>query len=317
MFIYPAQRALAALVAVCTLTIVCSFTAPAFATMGQAIWVDTVPEDVEFDVAPLATREQARMKAFGQAVLEEAVDMLPGELTDARVVLLSEYLAPRANDYVLSYSVVSVEELELGKRLTVDVTVNRSALKKALKRLGIWFTITEPVSYNPQYGSIPGEVWEKLGRMHVLYGLTPNSSARLSLQMDLIGKEWRMKLTKADEDGNSIVTAESVGDSFDEAWHAAWGRYFAGVSSARTGGPTVVLAVEGWFAPDGVEAFDRTLQGWEGVLDEANLVQVVMKAAGVSASWNLVVVNRTALESKLASALAGRGLAYELQEPSE
>ena len=320
MHIYVSRLLSSASITVCLL--VCIFLSStagsAHARIGQAVWLETVPEDATFVVPPLTSRESARMAAFGNAVVEEALEMLPGDITEARAELLREYLEPRASQFVLSYSVAGVETLEQGKRLTIDATLNKAALKRELKRIGIWFTVGERVTYNPQYTDVPPELWEQLGRMHILYGLSPDSSSPVTLNIAHADEQWKLLLVRK---GGFLEADQTIGDAtettFTDAWHRVWGRFFAGISAEQSGGPATTLNIEGWFTPDSVEAFDRKLQSWEHLLDEASLLHVTIQPAGVSARWSLNVINPQALRRQLDTTLASQGLAYTLTDGEE
>lgn len=279
----------------------------AFARVAQGVWLTNIPEDVEYEVPPLTSLAQARAAAFGQAVTDEAVDILAGKIDAGRLSLLHEFLTPRADSFIVSYSELGIEDVAGGKQLTVDVAVNRDLLKRQVKRLGIWYTLEHSFEYNPVYGTMLPETWENLGRLHVLYGLTPNSEAPVSLQMSYAEEIWSLVLQR--QDGADIV---AQGATLDDAWHSVWGRYFSGTTAGDTTGETVLLQVAGWFTPDGVEAFDRMLQEWTKVLDTASLTRVEMKPVGIGAHWHIVVTDKAALETRLREYLAGRGLTFAL-----
>lgn len=317
---------------------VLSLAVPVQARMATAIWNETPAPDLPPEEQPLASRTQAREAAFADAVFAEALDVLRGNLNESRRLLLKEYLVSKSDDLVVSYSELGTESMpEGGMRLTVDVAVNKRALKHELKRIGVWYTVQEPLAYNPAYGTVAPDTWEKLGRMHLLFGLVPNSSAGISLSMDMVDDIWTMTLAASGsgsangqdisqmngqarkaQQGRHVVSAPPPapitvqGGTFEDAWLGVWAKYFDAGTLEDLTADTVTLTVDGWFTSDGVEAFDRMLLEWDDVLDDANLMNVSMKPEGISASWRLRVSAAGELERKLSDYLPARGLSFTL-----
>ncbi|WP_174408072.1 hypothetical protein [Desulfovibrio psychrotolerans] len=281
----------------------------AHARVVQAMWYETPPADGRFTSPPPATRDAARVAAFAEAVAAEASDLTHGGIPEERLVLLREHLVPGATSFVVSYSELGVEEAPGGKVLSVDVQVNRDAVRQELRRLGIPATLSVPVGYKPVYGTLPSEAWEALGRLHVLYGVRPDSGARLELRLEYANKLWAISL----HDGAGAPRFAQAA-KLEEAWNKAWGSLFAAQAASSVQTSSVVLGVEGWFTPDGVEAFDTMLLEWTDVLDGVSLQDVRMESAGISGRWTVTVLDKARLESRLAEYAANRRLSYSLKD---
>ncbi len=287
----------------------------AFARPAQALWVDRAQTATEKDAMLPTNRDEARRAAFGEAVFDEAKDMLRDALSEERGVFLRAFLAPKASRFIVSYTEQGVENLGDGTmRLLVDAQVNRAALRTELRKLG-FFGETATVAYNPQYGSVQPGTWELLGRLHVLYGLSPSSDAPLTLRLSQEGKIWTVSLqdgTASLPSGMTPLFARS--ESLETAWYDVWGAYFDSRAAKMVQAGGAMLQVDGWYTPDGVEAFDTMLQGWTDLLDEVALEQVVFAPTSVSGQWRVTVLDVEALRARLAEYVGQRGLVVQLEQ---
>ncbi|MFV0421377.1 hypothetical protein [Oleidesulfovibrio sp.] len=254
--------------------------------------------------------DEARTKAFEQAVWAEALAMVENELTDARKVLLQQNLTPKASLFVQSYTELGSSKTETGTLMNVDVAVNRRALKNTLRSMGMLRFADEPVSYTLTLSSSQ-DVWAELGRLQALYNTRVQQFADVAVTLDNSGELWKGQLS-----AQGRVAAAS-GKTLDEVWGQLWARYFMAASRAAGAEHELVLQVSGWFTPDGVETFDKELAGWEREIDDASLAGVNMEAAGVSAHWVIRGASRSALERRLNEALGGRGLNWRLDSGDE
>lgn len=285
----------------------------AMARVATALWYDKLPENVTFEVQPPMSKEAARQVAFGEAVYAEALELVRSEIPEERKVYLHDFLAARAAHFVVSYTELGVTDTSSGRQLSADVQVNRDALHEELRRLGLFVTLQAPLAYSPQYGTVQPETWEQLGRLHVLFGLTPNSDAPLELRMNFADKVWTITMHDRTGAADAAPYFGSAG-TLEEAWFKVWGSYFGkqagGVAQTASG----VLSIDGWFTPDGVEAFDAMLQEWTDVLGSAVLEDVSMEAAGISGRWAVDVINGETLKTRLVEYTSKRRLSFALKE---
>ncbi|MEZ6851980.1 hypothetical protein [Halodesulfovibrio aestuarii] len=285
------------------------------ARVAQSVWYESVPEGAEAGAYAVRSRSAALQAAFINAVFDESLEVIGYPITDVRKEELRQFLSPKAKTYVLSYRELGSTHMAdgYGQEMSVEVSVNRSSLTSLIKRLGFFKTRTAPVVYNPQYSGVQSETWEKLGRLHQLYGLRPDYNSSLILVMNTVGDHWELSLQGA----GAPMTAQSK--SLDAAWHTVWGKYFSQSASPQPIGNSRqgVLQVRGWLFPDGVEAFDRVLRGWVGSASGARLEAVVIQSDSVAARWVVTSKNIDLVLSKLSDYVNGRGLTYDFQPAAE
>ncbi|UZP68145.1 hypothetical protein N1030_03985 [Desulfovibrio mangrovi] len=288
------------------------FAGNAEARMASGEWMDKLPAGATFEVEPMRSKEQAKQGAFADAVLAESLEILRGAISDERKVYLQEYLKPKASHFIMSYTELGVESMPQGQKLTVDVHVNRDSLRQELKRLGLFASAVAPLAYSPQYSSVQPDMWETLGKLHVLYGLTPSSDAPLELRLDHAGKVWTVSLVD-----RSVAGAEplfATAQTLEDAWGKVWGSHFGGMNEDKAVTSAVLLTVDGWFTPDGVEAFDAMLQEWSDVLDTVSLQDVSMESAGITGNWAVNIINADVLRERLQDYTSKRRLSFALKD---
>ncbi|MGE4299821.1 MAG: hypothetical protein AB7E47_17520 [Desulfovibrionaceae bacterium] len=286
----------------------CLFAAWAVAP-AQARLVQVGTVDAEAVPPRHLTKDETQLKGFQQAVLLEALAVLPVQPDEARRTLLTEYLDTVAKDFVSSFS----EAGAAGKDAALlDVTVNRGLLKKRLQEIGVYYTVIEPRQYNLMLTGATPDAWDVLGRLQALSGLQVETGAMPSLSLEHVatadGPVWQgvLHTDKADYPGQD--------KSLDVLWFALWKHYFSRPELDNVAAQTVVLHVEGWYAPDGVDAFDRLLRGWDEAVFEAVLEGVSMRAAGLAATWRVKLRSKDALEQRLQDFLPSRNLTYAVAD---
>jgi hypothetical protein len=261
-------------------------------------------------LSPAEERQAARQRGFVMAVRQEARAMLPAEITGPRLDVLDGYLRPMAAGFVRSYSEVSLQRTPAGGTMLLDVTLDTQALKDRLRRLGLLHAGTAPLDYSLTLGEAPEGAWEEIGRLQVLSGLNPAQGAVPSLELawEPQGRMWTARLTTADD------VYAAVNADLDTLWGEIWGRWFTRIDMGVDTAGEVVLEVEGWYTPDGVEAFDRLLTGWRSEVESAVLLDMVMRPTGITARWRLKVLDRAGLENRLGDYMPRRNLSYGFRD---
>ena len=280
--------------------------APAHARLVQVVTVDTesVPP------RPL-TKNEVQQKGFQQAVLLEALAMLPSQPDEARRILLKDHLDGEAREYVSSFSEAGAAGADAA---LLDVTVNRGLLKKHLQELGVYYTVAAPRQYNLVLTGATPDAWDVLGRLQALSGLQVEAGAMPSLALEHVstaqGPMWQgvLHTDKADYPGQD--------KSLDVLWFALWKNYFSRPEIGDVAAQSVLLEVEGWYAPDGVDAFDRLLRGWDEAVFEAVLEGVTMRSSGIRAVWRVKIRSKEGLEQRLQEFLPSRNLTYAVTSPA-
>jgi hypothetical protein len=256
----------------------------------------------------IMSRPEALQAGFVKAVNEASKDILPGVLEPEREILLNEYLASRAGDYVLSYSEIGVERDPL-RTLILDVDVNRPALKRTLKKLGIFYTVDEPQSFDLRFSGGAQAFWEDLGRLTTLSGLTIQDGAEPRLRLSLGDNATLTGMLSAGE-------REWVSRSKDveKLWVELWGKWFTRPEAEAGVFQESVLVITGWYATDGVRDFDHRLATWEQEVESAVLTEVKMLPEGITARWTIRTLDKDALTERLAAYLTDRGLSYDFED---
>jgi hypothetical protein len=260
--------------------------------------------------ATLRTRSEAMAKGFQDAVATEALSLLPSPLAPERAALLAGWLAPRAGQYVQSYSELSTAAAGEETALTLDVRVDRAALRRVLQNLGVYYTTAAP---RPFALSLAGEAAahrDELSRLEALSGLYPVEGGAPHLALSVSGKVWTGRITLPEG------TAESAGASLDAVWLELWGRHFSRPEAQAGVLDRLVLRVQGWFAPDGVRDFDAELRAFEGV-ESADLDRVLLTPTGTAAVWRVRTPNPASLRTRMEAYIPGRGLTYTLDDPAQ
>jgi len=337
------------------LVILFSTVRPLHARMVEVRWF---PEDEQAEVR---TRDDARAVGFKLAVHQEALDLLPGALSEARSNLLYTYLAPKAFEYVLSYSEAAAKSgaapapaavpatgdapaaegagtpsLTPGaaaapaaapRVLRMEVAVNRTALKTVLKRAGVYFTVSASQPYDLSLLGAAAGAWDEIGKLQTLSGLAVRSGVEPLLEINAVmtepsEKEQKDGLKQAALMWSGKLTAEgrtwsAENRSLDEVWFSLWGGFFTRPGAEAGTVERLPLAVSGWYAPDGVQAFDKELAAWDDVVESAQLREVFMLPDGIAAVWSVRTLDRARLRQKLEQSLPGRGLAWDFSDQPE
>lgn len=267
----------------------------------------------EEELSQMELRKQAMAEGFAQAVLEDALVMLPGLLDEVRSELLKQYLVDNAKPYVLGYNILSSQDMEAGLIIRMNVKVNKRALRDGLKKMGLFNTVV-----TPQVASV---VWpdtldeEALGQLQGLVTLTgiqieENVAPSFALEA---GPESTYKARLVVDDRDWV----SMNKDMTKVWFELWAKYFMRSEMTVSTTSTQQLAITGWFSPDGVLEFDRVLRSWDSAVQDVQLVEMDMQPAGVGASWDVRILDASRLNVMLQSYLPQRGLSYQVSEDEE
>lgn len=272
---------------------------------AQAKFVEVfVPS--EEGMTSMQIRKKGTEEAFAQAVVDTAVEMLPATLSDDRIMLLREYFLDKAGGYVLGYKEISSLRQEQGLKLTMDVSVNRKALRTALQDMGVYYTASKPlpVTFRHQ-GELDPDNLQKVRELIELTGLKRDLDVQPEFLLQREGEKlWRGRLIF---EGRDWV---AVKKDIPELWFALWKRYFSRQEMRESASSATRLRVSGWFTPDGAQDFDRVLQSWVSAVQEVQLVEMEMLPSGVAATWEIRVVNSGLLQARLDAFLPVRGLNF-------
>lgn len=267
----------------------------------------------EEDISPMALRKEAMAEGFGQAVLEDALAMLPGELGEVRTELLKQYFVENAQPYILGYKILYSQDMDAGLILRLDVKVNKRTLRAGLKRMGLFSTIKTPLPASVVWPEdLDEEALLKLQGLVTLTGLQVTADTSPSFTFDPgPEKTYKARLVLDDREWVAMNKDMSV------AWFELWAKYFTRSEVVASQASTQLLVINGWFSPDGVLEFDRVLRSWDSAVQEVQLIEMDMQPAGVGASWDVRILSSERLSRMLQGYLPQRGLSYQLSEDTE
>lgn len=272
--------------------------------------VDVSPQ-VKEETGVMESKDETLKRGFAQAVTQEALDLLPGDISETRTFLLHEFLGRDAGDFILSYSELGSAGSGDSLRYLLDVSVNRKALKRRLQEMGVYYSVNDTRLFDLTLSHADPDTWETLIRLETLSGLEYQSEAMPRLVLEKSEDEkpvWRGIL----ETEKTTYTGENK--ELADLWFDLWGNWFLEGEQADSVVETAELIVEGWYTPDGVHAFDRTLKQWDGRVEGAELKRMTMTQVGLTAVWGVKVLDKNRLEETLDAYIPSRGLKYSLRD---
>lgn len=211
--------------------------------------------------------------------------------------------------------------------LRLDVTVNRAALKKALKRLGVFYTLSESQPFDLGLTGQASGAWADIGRLQVLTGVRVIRDAEpfLEIGAELVEpseEERKAGLKEAALLWSATLFAQgkqwtASGRGLDGVWNTVWAGWFSRPEAEAGMVDDLAVTVSGWYASDGIKAFADELAAWENTVEEAQLREVRMLPEGMAAVFDVRTLDRAALAGRLDEALAQRGLRWEFGEGTD
>lgn len=272
-------------------------------------------------------RQQALERALAEAVLSEAVALMPEPPAEARRDALRTHLAPMARQYVQSYQELgrapqepqaeqpaqpvgagpgaAVPPTGAPVEMELDVETNRAALRRTVLRLGFLAGERHPGGYVLRLG--PGLSAQEAGRMRqqdLLLGLDPaHKGAELpAVTVERLPQGYFKAVLRQ---GQLALAADSSDPS--ALWLDIWGNYFA--ADERQHGPSATqLCIGGFARADEAVELLHLLSGWDKDVQDLRLNDLLLGPAGVMASFSGRVVNPASFEARLRAVLSDRGL---------
>jgi len=281
------------------------------------IVVNAAPVEVftvmEETMSPMELRALALNEGFAKAVTTEAQTMLGGGLAEDRAEFMRQYFVEHAKPYIQGYKVLSSRSFEDGLEMKLDVRINRRTLRDGLKAMGLFETVKAP---QPASVSWPEDMTEEeiatLQGLMVLTGLEQRGGDAPAFTLEYGPEQtYKGRLVTADNEWSGAAKDMSV------VWFRLWTRYFSREKADASPVVAQFLTISGWFTPDGVLEFDRVLKGWDSAVQDTRLVEMDIQPTGVSATWDMHVLDRSRLGMLLNSFLPQRGLSFQYSRGEE
>ncbi|ACS80464.1 hypothetical protein [Maridesulfovibrio salexigens] len=277
------------------------------------------PVDPEKEVSQRTMRQEAVTEAFAQALFAEASRMLPGTLSAERTEAVKKAFGSYYEEYIKGYKDMNVKMAEDGVSVAIDVSVNRKALRAAMKKMGLFSVSAVPVQIDVSNGKYnlnedqQLEQNDKINELIALYGLSNVTAADSNGTAVVLSVRHASKKRWTGDLKSSHGTWFASGSSMERVWRELWGKYFGSENIEALMNPKAVLVVNGWFNPEGVREFGRKLKSWDSAVQEVELLDVEMQPTAVSASWSLEVSDQWVLRGYLNDYLPPRGLTFSLE----
>ncbi|CCO24814.1 hypothetical protein [Maridesulfovibrio hydrothermalis] len=277
--------------------------------------------DAEKEEPSRVLRNKAVSEAFAQALLAEAVRMIPGTLSSERAEALKWILGKNYEEYISGYKDMDIKQEDAGVTVRIDVNVNRKALRTALKKMGMFSAggagVQAHVAVSNEKFVLGKEAQEKqneqIATLIALYGIQQKNDAKGNGTVVSFSVRHSSKKRWNGELASDLGKWFASGTSLEKVWRNLWERYYGVQDAQALMNPKAVLVVTGWFNPEGVREFGRKLKSWDSAVQEVQLLDVEMKPTAVSASWSLEVSDEWVLKSYLNDYLPPRGLTFNIE----
>lgn len=275
---------------------------------------------------PSALKALALKTAFGQAVYQEALDLLPRALPSDRRMILKSYLAERADHFVYGYEELSEQSGITGLSLTADVMVNRQALRDCLEGLGLLSFRTKPAPVRLEMVAVPSGDSGRIQSLLRLSNMEQSEANGPLLRLEfvpagasILGPGNRTQSVKEPFWKASLVTSNALwaatSPDLSTLWSKTAGAFMSTLGNVAGSLSEKQLVMQGWYASDGVQEFDRLLREWLSLIQDSQLQSLSMRPEGIKAVWSIKILDPVGLYAKLDSYVASRSLSYKVVEP--
>lgn len=261
------------------------------------------------DQPDIVARGSQREQAMLLAVVRESSKVLPGDLDPARKQILAEFIHPRYQEFILSYS-------RLGGGASQEqiwqVQVNTDALIKLLKELGVYYTVNKSLTYRLELINYGGSGQGSISDLELLSGCTQGNVQHPLLKIQSTSDGQLRGLL---EGQRNKWTAS--GNNVDELWWSLWAKYFSSSEGIHSFVQEVDVHIKGWSTLSAISGFSRQLAKWPQVVDQSSLVSLRGASAELHGWWKVVTPQSSALQKRLEEFTRSRDLDMKVQEKSE
>ncbi|MGM0424587.1 MAG: hypothetical protein ACQEQX_06685 [Thermodesulfobacteriota bacterium] len=262
--------------------------------------------DQERDLFP-----ELRNLGFAQALLRKTEDFLPGSLAEDRKKALQDFLLPRAESFVLSYSEQGTQLKGDKLHMGLAVKINNWALKEFLQTWGTYYTADADWEYSLD---LEGDLQEQdlmlLQDLQKISGLDRKDSGLPRLELSKSGEEetwWQGRLQTEGQEWTR------TGENLPEVWSGVWGKYFSQEKVQSKVVRELVLQAWGWSGVNGIWEFDRNLASWDLVAQRPRIIQMELTKGQLQASWQVLTRQQEKLQTMLQQEMDPIGLGFKLR----
>ncbi len=272
-----------------------------FASFGFCTELVQVHRELQPEQSAIQLKDELMQEGFVLGVMSVAGSLLETPIGPERRELLASYLEPYVQRLIISYSDLGLQAGETPVEVVqqLEVTVDIQALKKILKKTGIFQTCTRPVRYFLKGENIPTE---QIHNLEIFYGLEQvqeeeyadvvlslRPSASFGFEASLLAGAHKLTTRPA---------------RFEQAWENIWEQYFALPDLALQGTSVSSIWLKGWANSAEVYAFDKQLRSWAKLIDSVQLEFLQLSAHQTQAFWSVRSTNDKRLQEKIEVHLA-------------
>ncbi|MFW5818947.1 MAG: hypothetical protein ACOCVE_03810 [Desulfovermiculus sp.] len=261
------------------------------------------------DTSDLVSQGSGRERAMLVAVVRESAKVLPGDLDSAREKALAEFIQPRYQELILSYSRLGGGS---SQEQIWQIQINTDALIKLLKELGVYYTVNNSLTYRLELINHGGSGQERISDLELLSGCTQGNVQHPLFKIQTTSDG---KLQGILEGQRNKWTAS--GDNVEELWWSLWARYFSSSEEIRSFVQEVLVHIKGWSTLSAISGFSRQLTNWPQVVDQSSLVSLRGDSYGLHGWWKVITPQSRALHKRLEEFSRSRDLDLKVQKQSE
>ncbi len=268
---------------------------------GQAYsWQQVIVEQsYEEGIRPGTVRDKALQAGFRQAVSQEIDKIIPGWLSEERMVALMRHIDGSVDGLVQSYRQVSQMEDDQVLILEMEVNIDSESLRGLLQKTGTYYTSDASWPYDLNTRGASPEDFSLLQELQLITGavVDGNASTRLSLGKSADGY-WMGNIVHED------VNLSASGGDLSQVWFDLWEYFFSRPEIKSIFIKSLILETSGWSSTDAIMNFDKALGNWDREIEYRKIISVHSSADALRATWEIQSLSQEFLLERLDNYLA-------------
>ena len=285
--------------------LLCALCLTAFLLVAVPTWAGEQIVSIEVPTE-LGSEGSQREQAMLSAVIRESEAVLPGSLDPTRKKLLAEFMQPRYEEYILSYSQLAGSNPQ---EQVWQIQVNSKALTTLLKELGIYYTVTDSLSYRLQIVTEGDPGRGPITELETLSGLVRDNVQFPVLRVQPTSEDgWSGRLKSRNE---AWTTHQK---KVDDLWLTLWSNYFSHPENIQPFVQSLEIRINGWSTISAISGFSKQLESWTRLVDRASLLQITGDSQGLHGRWRILTPQKDRLEERLDTYTGARGLDWKARE---
>ncbi len=242
---------------------------------------------------------------LSQAVLKEALSLLPYNLSPLQREMLYFFIKKSPMKYILSYKELEYKDKNI-PMLKIDVTTNTSVVKGLLKDMGIYF------NKGTTFFSLISQGLEDKDKVELF-----NLETLSNMVEDPREESLKMEIKKIDKGlySGSLVYEKYrwfyTATSLDRLWENLWKNYFSLPEIKEQYYTVIRLWAHGWLTTVGLKFFQEKLRQRAKIVDEIRLISLQMKE-DIGGEWKIYTLRPSLLISYLSNYFLSREMEFQI-----